>query len=198
MAEYHKLTGRNAKRYTEKGSQTEGNTLKLSKKHEFTLSPDDSVMVYQLDQTKIITNYKEFFADVVPGKDYKISVHTLPDKHMSTNKYVFQAFAFVFDDENQLFKLSAEEGNFNDPVKGLGIKRTFTFNSADKDKVKILVFSDNRELDKTLYTLMLNFVTFRYKSTTTGDFYITIEEIKEDEAVSRFSNARSTERGAKG
>lgn len=198
LAEYHKLTGRNAKPYTEKGNKTAENTLELSKKYRFTLSPEDSVMIYQLDQIKTISNYKEFFANIVPGKNYKISVYTLPDKHMGTTKYVFQPFAFVFDDQNELFKLKAEEGKFNDPFKGLGVKRTFMFNSADKDKVKIVVFSDNRELDQTLYTLTLNFVPFKYKSTTTGDFYITIEEIKEDEAVSRFSNTRSPERGTKG
>ncbi|MHA3787763.1 hypothetical protein ACX0HA_06080 [Flavobacterium hauense] len=197
-AEYHQLTGRNAKPYTKIGEKTAENTLELSKKYKFRLSAEDSVMVYQLHQTKIISNYKEFFADVVPGKNYKVTIHSLPDKHMSTNKYLFMPLAFAFDKSNNRTKLTAVENEFANGFEEIGFKRAFTFNNIDTDQVKIVIFSDNKELDKKIHTFILNFVSFKYMTTTTGDFYITLEEINENEAVSRFSNARSDERGTKG
>jgi len=179
IAEYHQLTGRNAKPYTKQGNKTVDNTLLLSKKYRFTLSPKDSVFVYQQYETKILSNYKEFFIDVVPEKNYKITVHSLPDTHITRNKYLFKPYTLIFDKENKIIKVTSAKDEFTGMREEPGLKRTITFNSGNAEQAAIVLFSDNNELDKEIYTFTLNFVTFKYKTATTGDFHITIEEIKE-------------------
>lgn len=180
-AEYHKLTGGKAKPYQMiQAAKTDKNILPLGKKLEFTLAATDSVLTYQADNVKIYSNYKEFFADVVPNKNYRISLHTLPDTHTSRNKYLFLPFPLVSNTRNEVVKTNTVEnkwatGAFEKP----GLKRAFTFNSGNTDQVAILVCADNSEPDKKIYTYTVNFITFKYMSATTGNFYITIEEIKE-------------------
>lgn len=162
------------------GLKTDRNTLPIGKKQTFTLAVTDSVLTYLLNNVTIYSNYKEFFADVVPNKNYKISLHTLPDTHTSRYKYVFLPFSLVSNKQNKQLKITAIEnewatGAFEKP----GLRRAFTFNSGDTDQVAILVCSDNSELDKIIHTHIYNFATFKYMAATTGDFYITIEEIKE-------------------
>lgn len=180
-AEYHKLTGSKAKSYQMiHGLKTDKNTLPIGEKQTFTLAVTDSVLTYPVNNVTIYSNYKEFFANVVPNKDYKISLHTLPDTHTSTYKYLFLPFSLVSNTKNEALKMNTVEnkwatGAFEKP----GLKRAFTFNSGDTDQVAILVCADNSEPDKKIYTYILNFITFKYMAATTGDFYITIEEIKE-------------------
>lgn len=179
-AEYHKLTGRKARLYTAQGLKTSGNTLPLGDKQKFTLTATDSVLTYPgKSSEKIYSNYKEFFADVVPGKNYKVSVHTLPDTHTSTYKYLFVSLADVFNKQDKKLDIEIVENRWATGFEKPGLKRAFTFNSGETDQVRIVICADNRELDKKIFTFTMNFVSKKFMTAPTGDFYITIEEIKE-------------------
>jgi len=179
-AEYHLLTGRKAQPYTSQGFKTVENTLSLGKKKRYTLSPTDSVMVYPLNNNeKVYSNYKEFFANVIPGKNYKVSLHSLPDTHKSTYKYLFMPLAIVTDKQNEKLKLTAIENEWTNAFEKPGLKRAFTFNSGETDQVAILIYANNVELDKMIHMFMINFITYKFMTAPTGDFFITIEEIKE-------------------
>ncbi|MCO6148152.1 hypothetical protein [Flavobacterium sp. NRK1] len=178
-ADYHLLTGRKITPHTKRGIKNESNTLLIGKRLKFTLAATDSVTMYPSGNKKIYSNYKELFANVNPNTNYKVTIHTLPDTHMSTNKYVFIPIADVFDKLNAKLEITTVENKWANDFEKPGIKGIFTFNSGNSDEIAIVVAANNKEVNKKLYTYIINFITFKYWASTRGDFYITIEEIKE-------------------
>lgn len=178
-AEYHLLTGRKTKPFVQ-GIKTANNTLPLNKKQRFTLAATDSVISYTGNNNeRIYANYKVLFANVVPNKNYRVTLHTLPDTHTSTYKYLFQPFSVVLNREDTKLEITNVESKWANAFEKPGLKTTYTFNSGDNNQIAISVFADNNNLDEIIHVHMINFVKYKFITAPTGDFFITIEEITE-------------------
>lgn len=144
------------------------------KQEIYKLSITDSVAAFGKDSEKL-SNFKIFYLDTKPNTAYKIIVKSYCDCFGFT-KQIFLPIIHIFNG-SQPMKPKLEEAFYNESTEGLIIQEVWTFNSQNYN-TKLVVYSNNTELDNEEYKLDVFAIKIPVNLTIQGKFSVLLEEIK--------------------
>ncbi|MFL9843056.1 hypothetical protein [Flavobacterium rhizosphaerae] len=159
------------------GSETADNTILPEKAAEFKLAITDSVMA-ATKQPYTRTNFKELYLKTKPNTKYKITISSLCDC-LGSRKYLFKPVLLLYDKNSNLLQCNIEGEDFGYTHGPLSMDRAWVFNTLNTEgDLRLIVFSDNNNLNQSVYKYIVAFAAVEVKSTTNGDFYVLLEEIR--------------------
>jgi len=144
------------------------------KEEMYKLSLTDSVAAFASNRD-MLSNFRLFYLDTKPNTTYRVIVKSYCNCFGFT-KHIFQPVIQIY---NGLQPLKPEQNNaqYSYDTERLAINESLTFNSLNKN-TRLLIFSNNNDLNKIAYTFDIFFIKTHVRTTTSGDFSILLEEVK--------------------
>jgi hypothetical protein len=144
------------------------------KQEMYKLSITDSVAGFGTN-SEMLSNFRIFYLDTKPNTNYNVTVKSYCDCFGFT-KHVFEPIIHIFNGSQSL-KPELNDAHYNEGKDGLIVKETWTFTSKNYN-TKLLVYSNNKELNRTTHKLDIFAIKIPIKNTIGGKFSILLEEVK--------------------
>ncbi|MXN91888.1 hypothetical protein GR160_11705 [Flavobacterium sp. Sd200] len=143
----------------------------IEKKYKLSLT--DSVSVFG-GSLNILSNFRLFYLDTRPNTTYRITVKGYCNCFGFT-KQIFQPVIQIFNGSEPL-RWEPNKGSY-DATDRLVFFESYIFKNQG-DNTRLVVFSNNQDINKIAYTFDIFFIKTHVRNTTGGDFSVLLEEVK--------------------
>ena len=144
------------------------------KEEMYKLCLTDSVAAFGRNRD-MLSNFRLFYLDTKPNTTYRIIVKSYCNCFGFT-KHIFQPIIHIYNG-SQTLKPELNNANYTYGTERLALNESWTFNSQNNN-TRLLIFSNNNDLNKIAYTFDIFFIKTHVRTTTGGDFSILLEEVK--------------------
>lgn len=127
------------------------------KEEMYKLSVTDSVAAFGKDQD-MLSNFRLFYLDTKPNTTYRVIVKSYCNCFGFT-KHIFQPIIHIYNGSQPL-KPELNNAKYTYDTERLALNELFTFNSQNNN-TRLLVFSNNNDLNKIAYTFDIFFIKSR-------------------------------------